>query len=72
MKKVFAIVLTALMVVSMFAGCGSKTEPTATTAAATTVPAAQTETAAAQTEAPVTEAEAVLTTVEAGKLVIYQ
>ncbi len=70
MKKVFAIVLTALMVVSMFAGCGSKTEPTATTAAATTVPAAQTETAAAQTEAPVTEAEAVLTTVEAGKLVM--
>lgn len=70
MKKVFAIILTALMVVSMFAGCGSKTEPTATTAAATTVPAAQTETAAAQTEAPVTEAEAVLTTVEAGKLVM--
>lgn len=70
MKKVFAIVLTALMVVSMFAGCGSKTEPTATTAAATTVPAAEAETVAAQTEAPATEAEAVLTTVEAGKLVM--
>lgn len=71
MKKVIAIVLTTLMVLSLFAGCGSKTEPTATTAAAvTTAPAAETEAPAAETEAPAAETEATLTTVEAGKLIM--
>lgn len=69
MKKVIAIVLTTMMVLSLFAGCGSKTEPTATTAAAqTTAPAA--ETAAPQTEAPAAETEAAVSTVEAGKLIM--
>ena len=68
MKKILAIVLTTLMVVSLFAGCGSKTEPAATTAAVTTAPAA--ETAAAETEAAAAETEAALSTVAAGKLIM--
>lgn len=36
MKRTLALLLAVLMVVSMFAGCGSKTEPAATTAAAAT------------------------------------
>lgn len=67
MKKVIAIVLTTLMVLSLFAGCGSKTEPTAApTAAQTTAPAAETETPATAAA----ETEAVLSTVEAGKLIM--
>jgi len=68
MKKMIAIVLTTLMVLSLFAGCGSKTEPTTATAAAT-VPAAAETTAAAETEAPA-ETEAALTTVVPGKLIM--
>ncbi len=64
MKKIIAIVLTTMMVLSLFAGCGSTTESTATTVAATTAaPAAETEAAAAETEAG-------LSTVEAGKLIM--
>lgn len=74
MKKVIAIVLTTLMVLSLFAGCSSKTEPTAApTAAATTAPAAETAAPAEETEAPATaaaETEAALNTVEAGKLIM--
>lgn len=69
MKKVIAIVLTTLMVLSLFAGCGSKTEPTV----ATTAPAAETAAPAEETEAPATaaaETEAALNTVEAGKLIM--
>ena len=61
MKKVFAFALTALLVMSMFAGCGSSAA-TPTTAA----PAAETTAAAAEA----TEAAAELKTVEAGKLIM--
>ena len=62
MKKVFALALTVLMVMSMFAGCGSSntTEAPAATAAETT--------AAATTAAETAAAE--LKTVESGKLIM--
>ena len=68
MKKMFAIVLAALMVTALLAGCGSSTAETKapeTTAA----PAA---TAAAETATPAeTEAAApAFTTIEAGKLIM--
>ena len=68
MKKMFTIVLAALMVAALFAGCGSSTSETKapeTTAA----PAA---TAAAETATPAeTEAAApAFTTIEAGKLIM--
>lgn len=68
MKKLFAVVLAALMVAALFAGCGSSTSETKapeTTAA----PAA---TAAAETATPAeTEAAApAFTTIEAGKLIM--
>ena len=68
MKKMFTIVLAALMVAALFAGCGSSTAETKapeTTAA----PAA---TAAAETATPAeTEAAApAFTTIEAGKLIM--
>ena len=62
MKKVFALALTVLMVMSMFAGCGSSNTAKATTAA-TEAPAT---TAAAETTAAASE----LKTVEAGKLIM--
>ena len=52
MKKVFALALTVLMVMSMFAGCGSSNTAKATTA--TEAPAA---TAAETTAAATTAAE---------------
>ena len=65
MKKVFALALTVLMVMSMFAGCGSsntaKTTTAATEASATTAEATAAETTAAASE---------LKTVEAGKLIM--
>lgn len=70
MKKVFALALTVLMVMSMFAGCGSsntaKTTTAATEAPATTAAA---ETTAAETTAAATVASE-LKTVEAGKLIM--
>ena len=69
MKKVFALALTVLMVMSMFAGCGSSNTTKTTTA--TEAPAA---TAAAETtaaEATVAEtAAAELKTIESGKLIM--
>ena len=67
MKKVFALALTVLMVMSMFAGCGSSNTAKATTAA-TEAPAttAAAETTAAETTAAASE----LKTVEAGKLIM--
>ena len=68
MKKVFALALTVLMVMSMFAGCGSSNTTKATTA--TEAPAA---TAAAETTAAATVAEtaaAELKTIESGKLIM--
>ncbi len=68
MKKVFALALTVLMVMSMFAGCGSsntaKTTTAATEASATTAEATAAETTAAATAA------SELKTVEAGKLIM--
>ena len=68
MKKVFALALTVLMVMSMFAGCGSSTD-TKTTTAATEAPATTAEATAAETTAAATAA-AELKTVEAGKLIM--
>ena len=65
MKKVFALALTVLMVMAMFAGCGSSNAAKATTAA-TEAPATTTEATAAET----TAAAAELKTVEAGKLIM--
>ena len=65
MKKVFALALTVLMVMSMFAGCGSS-NTAKTTTAATEAPAT---TAAAETTAAATAASE-LKTVEAGKLIM--
>ena len=69
MKKVFELALTVLMVMSMFAGCGSSNTTKTTTA--TEAPAA---TAAAETtaaEATVAEtAAAELKTIESGKLIM--
>ena len=67
MKKVFALALTVLMVMSMFAGCGSS-NTAKTTTAATEVPAT-TEATAAETTAAATAASE-LKTVEAGKLIM--
>ena len=68
MKKVFALALTVLMVMSMFAGCGSS-NTAKTTTAATEAPAATTEATAAETTAAATAASE-LKTVEAGKLIM--
>ena len=68
MKKVFALALTVLMVMSMFAGCGSSNTAKATTAA-TEAPATTAEATAAETTAAATAA-AELKTVEAGKLIM--
>ena len=68
MKKVFALALTVLMVMSMFAGCGSSTAAKTTTAA-TEAPATTTEATAAETTAAATVASE-LKTVEAGKLIM--
>ena len=65
MKKVFALALTVLMVMSMFAGCGSSNTAKATTAA-TEAPATTAEATAAETTAVAAE----LKTVEAGKLIM--
>ena len=68
MKKVFALALTVLMVMSMFAGCGSS-NTAKTTTAATEAPATTAEaTAAATTSAETAAAE--LKTVESGKLIM--
>ena len=67
MKKLFSIVLAALMVAALFAGCGSSTAETKapeTTAAPAAV--AETTAAPAETEA----AAAAFTTIEAGKLIM--
>lgn len=66
MKKFFAIVLAALMVAGMFAGCGNSAEETQ--APETTAAAAETTAAAAET----TEAAeaAAFTTIEEGKLIM--
>ena len=66
MKKVFAFALTVLMVMSMFAGCGSNAATATTAAPATEAPAAETTAAATETA----EAAAELKTVEAGKLIM--
>ena len=68
MKKVFALALTVLMVMSMFAGCGSSNTAKATTAA-TEAPATTAEATAAETTAAATAA-AELKTVESGKLIM--
>ena len=65
MKKVFALALTVLMVMSMFAGCGSSNTAKATTAA-TEAPAATAEATAAET----TAAAAELKPIESGKLIM--
>ena len=66
MKKIFAIVLAALMVAGIFAGCGNSAEETQ--APETTAAAAETTAAAAET----TEAAeaAAFTTIEEGKLIM--
>ena len=68
MKKVFALALTVLMVMSMFAGCGNSNATKATTAA-TEAPATTAEATAAETTAAATAASE-LKTVEAGKLIM--
>lgn len=69
MKKLFSIVLAALMVAAVLAGCGSSTAETKapeTTAAPASAAAAETTAAAAETEA----AAPAFTTIEAGKLIM--
>ena len=68
MKKVLALALTVLMVMSMFAGCGSS-NTAKTTTAATEAPATTAEATAAETTAAATAASE-LKTVEAGKLIM--
>ena len=68
MKKVFALALTVLMVMSMFAGCGSS-NTTKTTTAATEAPAVTTEAATAEATAAETAASE-LKTIESGKLIM--
>ena len=68
MKKVFALALTVLMVMSMFAGCGSS-NTTKTTTAATEAPAVTTEAAAAEATTAETAASE-LKTIESGKLIM--
>ena len=67
MKKLFAIVLAALMVTALLAGCGSSTAETkAPETTAAPAPAATEAAAPAETEA----AAAAFTTIEAGKLIM--
>ena len=67
MKKLFAVVLAALMVAALFAGCGSSTAETkASETTAAPAPAATEAAAPAETEA----AAAAFTTIEAGKLIM--
>ena len=67
MKKLFAIVLAALMVAALLAGCGSSTAETkASQTTAAPAPAATEAAAPAETEA----AAAAFTTIEAGKLIM--
>ena len=67
MKKLFSIVLAALMVAALFAGCGSSTAETkAPETTAAPAPAATEAAAPAETEA----AAAAFTTIEAGKLIM--
>ena len=68
MKKVFALALTVLMVMSMFAGCGSSNATKTTTATEAPAATAAETTAAATTAAETAAAE--LKTVEAGKLIM--
>ena len=68
MKKVFALALTVLMVMALFAGCGSS-NTAKTTTAATEAPATTAEATAAETTAAATAASE-LKTVEAGKLIM--
>lgn len=68
MKKVFALALTVLMVMSMFAGCGSS-NTTKTTTAATEAPAVTTEAATAEATTAETAASE-LKTIESGKLIM--
>ena len=67
MKKIISVVLAALMVCGMFAGCGAKEEAVETTAAAAETTAAAAETTAAAEE---TVAEAAFTTIEEGQLIM--
>ena len=68
MKKVFALALTVLMVMAMFAGCGSS-NTTKTTTATTEAPAVTTEAAAAEATTAETAASE-LKTIESGKLIM--
>ena len=68
MKKVFALALTVLMVMSMFAGCGSSNTTETTTATEAPAATAAETTAAATTAAETAAAE--LKTVESGKLIM--
>ena len=76
MKKLFAIVLSCLLIAGMFDGCGNTAaEETTTAAAETTAAAAETTAAAAETtgaaETEATEAAAAeFTTIEEGKLIM--
>ena len=69
MKKVFALALTVLMVMSMFAGCGSSNATKATTATEAPAATAAAETTAAETTVAETAA-AELKTIESGKLIM--
>ena len=69
MKKVFALALTVLMVMSMFAGCGSSNTTKTTTATEAPAATAAAETTAAETTAAETAA-AELKTVKPGKLIM--
>ena len=69
MKKVFALALTVLMVMSMFAGCGSSNTTKTTTATEAPTATAAAETTAAETTAAETAA-AELNTIESGKLIM--
>ena len=69
MKKVFALALTVLMVMSMFAGCGSSNTTKTTTATEAPTATAAAETTAAETTAAETAA-AELKTVKPGKLIM--
>lgn len=75
MKKLFAIVLSCLLIAGMFAGCGNTAAEETTVAAETTAAAAETTAAAAETtgaaETEATEAAAAeFTTIEEGKLIM--
>ena len=75
MKKLFAIVLSCLLIAGMFAGCGNTAAEETPAAAETTAAAAETTAAAAETtgaaETETTEAAAAeFTTIEEGKLIM--